>query len=281
MSISPITKWATYAAIAMILPGCGSTTGLLAAQTNFAGGAAADPNGQHAGRGGDHGKGGGKGGFGLPGVDVADLALTADQQTALKAVMDKYKPSAPAAKPSGDPGAALKAAVTADKVDDATLRAAIAAMEANRPAAPKVDRTAMLTEVRAILTDDQRAKIVAKLQAGPTDAKGSPRPAPSGAPADRLAALNLTAEQKAAVDALEAARKPAGAPADRNAAMIAFWQSGDTTGLAEPARPAFPTELFVAAVEILDVTQRKALFGQERGHGGPGGDRGMGNPEQG
>jgi Spy/CpxP family protein refolding chaperone len=296
MSRISLSKWATFAAIAMILPGCGTSTGLLAAQTNGLVDASADANGKRGfekGPRGDHGPG-------LPGLDLADLALTADQQTALKAVMDKYKPAAPAAKPSADPGKDLRAAVLADKVDDAALRAAIAAMEANKPARPQVDRAAMLTEIRAILTADQRAKLVAKLQAAPT------RPRPSGDPrADMLAKLNLSAAQKAAVDALDAARKPAGNPDDRRTAMIAFWQNGDASGLAEPTPPAFPVEPFVAAVEILDATQRQALFGHEghgfgreghgfgrEGHGfgpggpgGPGGRHGRrgpdGGPEQG
>jgi Spy/CpxP family protein refolding chaperone len=280
MTRTSLTKWTTFAAIATILAGCGTTSGLLAAQTNTSldAAASADPNGPHGGHRG--GKGGERGAFGfVPGVNVADLALTADQQTALKAVMDKYRPAAPAARPSGDPGAELRAIVTADTVDDAKLRAAIAAMEANKPAAPQVDHAAMLAEIRAILTDDQRAKIVAALQAD----TASPRPRPSGDPrAEKLASLDLTTEQKAALDALDAARKPAGEPADRKAAMVAFWQNGDTTGLAAPTRPAFPVEAFVAAIEILDATQRKALFGNEggmmgfggHGHGGPGGERG-------
>lgn len=261
----------------------------------------------------------------------AVASLTADQQTQVAAIAAKYKPAAPAASPSDDPDAALRALLVADTVDDTALRAALAAREAAEPSAPPTDnRVAELTEIRAILTDTQRAAIVAQLQAQ-TDKQPSDRPSapPSGdagaAPANcapgqmgqggpqgdgprgggqhggkapqadgsgapqQPEKVTFTADQQAKLDAFQVAMKPAkpdasATPTDPRAGEIAFWQTGDTSGLAAPApaaRPAFPTDLFVAFVESLDASQRQALFahgglmmGGQPGPGGPGGERG-------
>jgi Spy/CpxP family protein refolding chaperone len=272
------SRLAVLSALTALLAGCGQAGTMLAAKSNA-------PQAQGA-----HGKRpGGPGGF-LFGLE-ADLGLTADQQAALKALMEKHKPAAPPSHDANNPHKALHDLILGEKIDDAALRAAIAAVEADRAKHPRPDFAAQLKGVYEILTAEQRAKIVAKLQAAP-EAKGprpegspkayhSPRPRPSG---DPKGALNLTAEQQAALDALKAKQQAgfeAHKPGDQRAAMLAFWQTGDASGLALPEPPAFPVEEFVKAVEILDQAQRKALFGHGFGFGGPGGPGGRGHGRHG
>ncbi|MDB5098515.1 MAG: hypothetical protein JWM80_2936 [Cyanobacteria bacterium RYN_339] len=287
-----LSRLAAMAAITTLLAGCGQVGSMLAAKT--ADGSATQGFGGHRGGPGGHGEHGGPGGPGGPGGFLfglqADLALTADQQTQLKAIFEKNKPSAPPSHDANDAHKKLQDILLGEKIDDAALRAAIAAVEADRANHPHPDMGANLKAVYDILTVEQRAKIVAKLQAAPAGAAPSPRPTPSGDPkAAQLAKLNLTADQKAALDALDAKRKADHKPGDRRAAMLAFWQTGDASGLAAPKPPAFPVEEFVKAAELLDQTQRKALFAHgfpggpgghgHGGHGGPGGHGGFGGHE--
>lgn len=69
----------------------------------------------------------------------------------------------------------------------------------------------------------------------------------------------------------------AGDHAERQAAMLAFWQTGDATGLtplAAAEAPAFPVDEFVALAQLLTPAQCAQLLahrGGRRGHdGGPG-----------
>jgi Spy/CpxP family protein refolding chaperone len=230
---------------------------------------------------GDRGPRGGQMGDrdGGPMAMFATLSLTDDQKAQLQAIAEKYKPQAPAdrQKPEG-PGAKLQTILTTDTLDVDALKAALA----EKPPAPKADRQdnrlAQLVEVRAVLTEEQRAKLVEQLKAQPTPAEPSDRPAP---PADAKrpdsaqfeAKLGLNDEQKAAFkafqDKLEANRpaEPAKKPdfAAHRAAEITFWETGDTTGLTsdkpviiEP--PAFPVDEFVAFVTSLSADQRKQVF---------------------
>jgi len=297
-----LTRLAVLSVATAILAGCSQAGTILAAKN--------EGTADHASakdRKGPHGPGARAGQGGMFGL-LADLNLTDDQKAALKALRDGDKPGArPSFDPKNNPFKALSDALTAATVDDAALRAAIAALEADRASHPRPDLGAKLKAVYDILTADQRAQIVAKLQAGPQAGHGPrPRPSgswqpkarPSGAPQGKpgdVSKLNLTADQQAAWDALQAklkADRDAHKPGDRKAAVIAFWQTGDASGLKPPAPPAFPTEEFVKLAELLDQTQRKALFshgipflggpggpgghGRGRHHGGPGGPGGPG-----
>lgn len=271
------------------LAGCGQASGMASmlstgslASYNLAGNATAgaDATNDGPGRGGRGGRRGGPGGHGGPGglfgLDLASLNLTVDQQAQLKALLDKHRPSAPPSADANNPHKAIQDAVLATTVDDATLRAALAAEQADRanhqPPAP----AGLLAGLYGMLTADQRAQVVAALQAQPVP---SPRPTPSDDPRAKLeASLNLTADQQAKLAALDAAMKPPAPPADRRAQLIAFWQSGDASVIAAPTPPAFPTDVFVAAVESLDLSQRQALFARgTNGSGGPGGPGGPGD----
>jgi Spy/CpxP family protein refolding chaperone len=278
------TKSSIFVALAfatLSATGCGTsltTPTSLAAQlqaSTTANGSAQPGMGGPGGR-GDHGD---HGNPNDPQALLASLTLTADQQTQLAAIVAKYKPTAPTAKPLNDANTALQTALLATTVDDATLRAAIAAQRADmathQPPSPKDE----LVAIRALLTSDQIATVVAKLQAGPTGVR------PSGGPGAAVeASLNLTTAQQADLAAFKAAMQPASptTQADPRAAMLTFWQTGDTSGLVAPAAPTFPVEAFVTLAEALDLTQRQALFAHgammmaDGGHGGPGGQGGPG-----
>lgn len=271
------------------LAGCGQSALLSAAAT----GTTADQASLQAKGRGERGPG-----QGGPMALFAQLDLSADQQTQLQAIADQYKPAAPSAQPENQ----LATLLTAATLDVDAVKAAFAA----QPQPPQDDhRVAQLVEVRAVLTDAQRAKLVALLKAQPTPAVPSDRPSPDAARPQGddplVAKLSLTTEQKAAYDAFKAAldaNRPA-APtarpdfAARQAAEISFWETGDTAGLTadKPAveRPAFPVDAFVAFVETLTVDQRQQAFAQggfgfgmgpggKGGHEGPGGREGHGGP---
>ena len=229
------------------------------------------------------------GGPGLPGLPLAGIELTTEQRASLKAIAEKYRP-AEAARP--DPATmaarrdemkarqdALKAALSAEPFDGAALSAALAP-PADRPAPPALDPQA-LVEARAVLTDEQRATVIAKLKEAPQDLPAMPgRPDPT---ARLTEALALTAEQQAKLAAIGAAR-PAPDHAARHAAMIAFLETGDAAALlTPPAHAAPPTDALVAFVGSLDAAQRAKLteqaffLGGPRGAGGPGGPGGFGH----
>jgi Spy/CpxP family protein refolding chaperone len=196
----------------------------------------------------------------------ADLGLTAEQQAQIEALHQQHQAKEPQAPPP-ETGKAVRDAFLAEHVDEAALRAALQAQVDARAAAPKPDPTQELVAIRAILTDAQRAKLVASLQAQP-----GPKLVSGGLAGQEDAwasfeqGLALSAEQKAAVDAVKAKLAPAEPPGDPRAAMIAFWQDGDASGLVPPAPPALPIDEIVKAALVLDVAQRKALAG----HGMPG-----------
>lgn len=228
---------------------------------------------------GDRGHRGPQGGaFLFPGVE-----LTAEQQTQMQALLQQYKPAAPA---EGDQEArhaerqakaeALKAALTAESFDAAALEAALAPPSDVEP--PQRD-SQLLVEARAILTEEQRAAAIAKLQEAPADRPEREKPDMTAKLAEKL---SLTEAQQAALAAVEAAR-PAHDPAAKHQAMITFLETGDASALAAEAPPAPPVAAIVAFVGTLDATQRAQLaegpfLGGKVGFGGPGGKPGLGGP---
>jgi len=261
--------WLGMSVAAMLLGGCGANP--MAAMT----GRAAQPGQFAAAR---------------PGMKQDDLGLSDDQKKQLKAIADKYKPAKPAQP------ADLRKLLTAATIDESALRSALQQEQTFRKTMQD-NALAALSEERAVYTDDQRAKMVARLQAIPepkaphaapkaphqsfdawlsdklklTDEQkatlASLKPTPASREAQLADKLKLSDEQKAALAALKPEAPPKFDPAAEKQAMIAFWQNGDTSGLKKPA-PADKTDALVAAAKLLSADQRKALFG--RGFGGPG-----------
>ncbi len=286
---------------AFLLAGCGQVafTGAeldatgpagIRAMRGAQGGEFAGRKGGFGGQKGGHGElkggpGGMMGGLGGPMAMFAIADLTDEQKAQIQAIQEKYRPARPAGEPGAEagkqPGAKLQALLAADTLDVEALKAALAERPA-KLAGDRPDRTAMLAEVRAVLTEAQREAIVAKLEAMPAppakadDATRADRPAPPSVD-ERVARvaekLALTDAQQAALvtfeTALDANRgefvKPAHDHAAGQAAMVAFWKTGDTTALAalqppaiEP--PAFPVDAFVALAQSLSAEQRVQLL---------------------
>lgn len=262
------------------LTGCGT---LPAGLLNFGDGGLRAVGG-HKARGMGHGGGGKMGhkGAGLGLLAVPGVELTDEQKAAVKAIMEKYKPAKPEAPVDREAYKAqregLVTLLNAETFDAAAFKAALAGLK------PPVSRpqpdAAMFVELRAVLTDEQRATAIAKLKEMPEP------PAKVDAPtshADKMAEkLKLTEEQKAKFTTLHEAlqgQRPAFDPAARKAALIAFLETGDAAGLMPPAeRPAPPVDAIVDFVSSLDATQRAALaagpglpgLGRGPGHGGKG-----------
>ena len=232
----------------------------------------------HGGPGKMHqgGPGGGLGLLALPGIE-----LTTEQKASVKAIMEKYKPAQPPAPADREAQKAqreaLVALLKAETFDAAGFKTALTGLTPP-PARPKPD-PAMFVELRAVLTDVQRAAAVAKLKDMPEPPAKAEKSL--GARADKLATqLNLTDAQKAQLVALHEAmqaQRPARDPAARKAALIAFLETGDVTGLLPSAeRPAPPVDAIVDFVGSLDATQRNALaampglLGVAGGRGGKG-----------
>ncbi|MEB3223744.1 MAG: Spy/CpxP family protein refolding chaperone [Candidatus Sericytochromatia bacterium] len=229
----------------------------------------------------------------------AGLDLTADQQAQLKAIAEKHHPAKPAADDAAQPerrGQKLQAILTAATLDVEALKAALAAPPPAKP--PHAESpTARLVEMRAVLTADQVAKLVARLEARPKREARPERPADAARPdhaellAELATKLSLTAEQQAALQAFHAAmeaNRPDRDEAARKAkheahqaAMLAFWRTGDATQLEalkpeRAERPAFPVDALVTLATSLTAEQRQQLFA----HGLPGGP-GMHGPKGG
>ena len=276
-----------------LLAGCGQA----ALNTNaFTGDAAAfaslrGPGGPGGGQGGPGGMKGGHGAKGGPGgmMGLYGLAdLTAEQKTQIQAIQAKYRPAKPATEARARPEHRVTELLEATTLDVEALKVALAERP-TRPARP--DHTAMLAEVRAVLTDAQRAAIITQLEGrtAPADQADADRPARPTAE-ERVAhvasKLSLSDEQKAALTAFEVAME-ANRPekirpdfAARQAAELAFWKTGDTAALAalapaEVSPPAFPVDAFVALAQVLTPEQRVQLLARG-GHGGPGGPGGRG-----
>ncbi|MFP5504218.1 MAG: hypothetical protein ACLGIN_17160 [Candidatus Sericytochromatia bacterium] len=215
------------------------------------------------------------GAFLFPGVE-----LTAEQQSRMQALLEQYRPAAPA---EGEHEArhaerqaqaeALEAALTAEPFDAAALEAALTPPSDAMP--PQHDPQ-LLVEARALLTDEQRAQAIARLQEAPADRPEREKPDMTARLAEKL---GLTEAQQAALEVVEAAR-PARDPDAKRQAMIAFLETGDASALAAEAPPAPPAAAIVAFVGTLDASQRAQLAegpflgGGQPGFGGPGGHGG-------
>jgi Spy/CpxP family protein refolding chaperone len=234
--------------------------------------------------------GGMPGGMGGPGGGLsqylADLDLTADQQTQIDAVDAQAQPGAGQAPPSApSAGTDLVAVLTADTLDVAALRTALTQASA-MPAGMGGDRQVSTAEAYyAILTAAQRAALATQLEAA-TSAQPAGMPAggqpPAGGPGSLdVTALQLTSLQQAAWDAYQAKAGTAQAaprdPGAQNAALAAYFKSGDADALeaafADGASTSFPIDEFIAFAGSLSAEQRQTAFadGVPGLFGGPGG----------
>jgi len=204
----------------------------------------------------------------------AGLSLTSEQRAQLAAIAEKYRPQPATA--SAAPR--MEDLLVAESLDVDALQSALA----NRPTPPAPHRLDFLVEARAVLTDEQRTTLVARLKAEPVPTAMPARPdrpphGPEGFGVDRLTGdLALTADQQSAYDAFQAkldeGRTAMPTPPEPQAvrtALIAFIETGDVSGLQalEPTAtpPAFPADEFLAWVKTLTFEQRKALFNRPFG----------------
>lgn len=240
----------------------------------------------HSQRGDHHRGGGGHGGMmGFLGPIAKDLKLTDAQKAQMKAIAQKHRSQAGTDRKAQRQQ--LKTLLSAPKVDGNALRAFFNA-RIQEMDAQSAKRAAMMTEMRAVLTAEQRAQLLKSLnterpqQARPN--QGNPNKA-NGQRAkfgERMVAdLNLNANQKAAFNALQAKfNATAGTPANRQThrqALAKFIETGDATAFQATMKGTMagklPVNELVAFAESLDQTQRqKVLKKFERfGMGGQGG----------
>jgi Spy/CpxP family protein refolding chaperone len=224
------------------------------------------PRGRHFGHGG------------LFGMVAKDLDLTAEQRQQLKDIRKKYAQTAqrPDFKKYREE---LETLLSADKVDEAALRAWIAARQADgsKHVATLAD---MAGEMRGVLTTTQIALIKTRLSGFPEAGGPGKGPGGPGGPggkheqkrAEFLKSLNLDADQQAAVDALHAriaTSRKEGRAALKGAA-VAFVDTGDkaalTAALTKGITTHLPTDEIVRVATLLDKEQRtKALSMLGRG----------------
>lgn len=240
----------------------------------------------------------GMAGFGGP--MAKSLNLTEAQKAQFKAIAQKHRTAAQ----SGNHKAQreqLRALLTAPKVDGGALRGFLNARLAEREAnAGK--RAAMMTEMRNVLSAEQRTKLAKSLSAGhPGKAHGKGHGKGHGEGKakfegkrqemhDKLSAdLKLTPAQKAAFDALQA--KVAATRADASArgagrqAFARFVETGDAAAFQASMKNRFagkvPVNELVAVAESLNQEQRKKLLPKlaslAQFHGGHGGKGGRGH----
>lgn len=222
---------------------------------------------------GHHERMGMRGGM-LPGLQ--QLNLSDAQKSQLKAIARKYRAQAQV----GDRKAEreqLKAIVLADQVDGAKLKsflqARAAEMESKAP-----QRAAMLGEMRAVLTDAQRAQLVKALDQHSPRAKGNWAGKRKGMGDRMVADLNLNADQKAKFDALKAKMKSlrAGQPGVKGKdALKAFIQTGNQSAFQASMQAnregKLPVDEIVALATSLDKAQREKLVAKFDHFGGFGG----------
>jgi Spy/CpxP family protein refolding chaperone len=266
-------KLASAAVIALVVAGCGAA-GQMASRSNAyelaTPGAEASAMG-HQGRG--HGFG-----FGMFGKQ---LGLTDAQKAQMKAIALKYRP---AAKPDFKAQQAqLKALLSASTVDGPALKAFLLARQDELMG--KADtRVAMMGEMRGVLTDAQRAQLVTQLNAPAKEHKARFEGLKTQIRDRLLGDMNLTADQKAKLDALQAkmeSLRTSGAGQAHKAAFARFVQDGDQAALKASMANAgamMPVDEVVAVATSLDKTQRDKLIakfeafaklrgGHGRGHG--------------
>lgn len=188
------------------------------------------------------------------------LGLTADQQAQIKAILAQHRPPQP-----GQHLAELKALLTAETVDQAALKAWVEARKAQFQS-HQSERLAVAGELRAVLTDDQRAKLLAQLAKDPPAGHPHLEAFKARMRQHLVGDLGLTAGQQAQLDALhtqlEALRDPARGKAMREA-IAAFVQSGDQAALGAAMQGQldgrFPVDAVIAFAASLDQGQRTKL----------------------
>lgn len=244
-------------------------------------------------RGGHHRGGGDHGGMmGFMGPLAKDLKLTDAQKAQMKAIAQKYRTQGGVDHKAQRQQ--LKTLLSAPKVDGNALRAFLNA-RVQEMDAQGAKRAAMMTEMRAVLTNDQRAQLLKSLNAErPQQARPNQgnRNNPNKADGQRgkfgermVKDLNLNANQKAAFNALQAKwNANAGAPANRQAhrqALAKFIETGDATAFQTTLKGTMagklPVNELVAFAESLDQAQRQKVlnklerFGMGGGQGRHGG----------
>jgi Spy/CpxP family protein refolding chaperone len=246
-------KLVALAAVAVVsMAGCGAVMHQAAAE-------ASDPLGFRALQTGEA-----PGPFGGPfhGRMARQLGLTDAQQAQIKAILEQHKP------PQADGQAhlaELKALVLADTVDPAALKA-LADQRKAEFQSHQAERLAVAGELRAVLTDDQRTKLLALLAKDPPPFKAH-LDAFRARIHERLAAdLGLSADQQAALTALDEQAKAMPDPARGKAmreAVAAFVQSGDQAALGTAMRAQLdgksPVDQLIAFAASLDKAQRTKL----------------------
>ncbi|MFN3431383.1 MAG: Spy/CpxP family protein refolding chaperone [Candidatus Sericytochromatia bacterium] len=246
-------------------------------------------------RGGHH-RGGGQGGhhggmMGFMGPLAKDLKLTDAQKAQMKAIAKKHRPQAGTDRKAQRQQ--LKTLLSAPKVDGNALRAFFNARIQEKDASA-AKRAAMMTEMRAVLTAEQRAQLLKSLnterpqQARPNQNNQNKANRPHAKFGERMVAdLKLNANQQAAFNTLQAKLNAmAGNPANRQAhrqALARFIETGDATAFQATMKGAMagklPVNELVAFAESLDQAQRqKVLKKFERfGMGGQGRQGGRGH----
>lgn len=244
-------------------------------------------------RGGHHRGGGDHGGMmGFMGPLAKDLKLTDAQKAQMKAIAQKYRTQGGVDRKAQRQQ--LKTLLSAPKVDGNALRAFLNA-RIQEMDAQGAKRAAMMTEMRAVLTNDQRAQLLKSLnterpqQARPNQNTPNKAHGQRGEFGERMVKdLNLNANQKAAFNALQAKwNANAGAPANRQAhrqALAKFIETGDATAFQATMKGTMagklPVNELVAFAESLDQAQRQKVlnklerFGMGGGQGRHGGGRG-------
>lgn len=218
-------------------------------------------------------EGRGKLGFhrGFDGELAAKLALSPDQRDRLRAIGQKAREAH--AKPDHKANhEALKAILLADTVDTGALRGFIDTRR-KEAAAGATSHAEVLGEMRAVLTDAQRAQLAGLLKSGTFNRKkkgeGNQHKHFEDGINKRVEAvkaeLNLTPEQDKAVTALqqkiETLRAEVGP--GMKATALAFLETGDKTLLIKQSTDTlqgrFPTDEAVAVANALDKRQREIL----------------------
>lgn len=212
---------------------------------------------------------------------IRKLGLTAEQQERLKAIAQAYRTEAQSAgmqstetPAAGTPHAdwmakrdELKALLLAEALDTAALKAFIEqAADAHAQRIPRL--TAMLAEMREVLTEPQREQLATAL------AERRPSRHFEGMrrhmAARFFADLGLTTEQQAAFDALKAKLEAMREQGAHREAMIAFTRTGDRQALAAALskRPDLPVDEALAFLASLDRSQRQTLVSKLERFGG-------------
>lgn len=182
----------------------------------------------------------------LRGIELTDV-----QRDEIQAIADSYRP---------------------EPLDVEALRSALADLNLH-PKAPPIWPVEAFVKVREVLTEAQRAELIARLEAMATDESERPDAPMSGDHTERLAnRLNLDDVQsdlfQAFVAKLPSPPPPPDAAAHREA-WRNFLQTGDGTHLESLMPPAaepqaFPVDEFLALAQALRVEQRQVLLSPPR-----------------